>query len=67
MISFAVVTPENSQRVQMNDNAGVAPAEEWITASGAKATAYAVFCYAKKHNIAASRVGYAVRPLKENI
>ena len=62
--SFAAVTPENSQRVTMNDNLGRVPPEEWICADGPKATWYCVICYAKKHNIDPRDVGYSSRPLK---
>ena len=65
MTSFAVVTTENSQRVTMNDNLGRVPPEEWILASGSKATWWAIKSYAKKYNIDPRDVGYACRPLKQ--
>lgn len=65
MTSFAAITPENSQCVVMNDNAGRVPAEEWICANGAKATWFCIVSYAKKHNINPRDVGYACRPLKQ--
>lgn len=63
--SFAAITPANSQRIVMNDNLGRVPPEEWICASGPKATWFCVVSYAKKHNIDVRDVGYACRPLKE--
>jgi hypothetical protein len=62
-MSFAAVTPENSQRVLMNDNHGVAPPEEWICAKGSMAAWWCIKSYAKKHGIDRQRVGYACRPL----
>jgi hypothetical protein len=64
--SFAVVSVENSQRVILNDNHGVAPPEEWICASGPKATWFCIQGYAKKYGIKPSQVGWACRPLKES-
>ena len=63
-MSFAAVTPENSQRVALNDNRGRAPTEEWICAKGPKATWYCIRSYADKYNINPSDVGWASRPLK---
>jgi len=57
---FEVLTAENSQRITLNDNAGRAPTETWVTARGVKAIAWAVKAYAKRYRINPARVGYAV-------
>jgi hypothetical protein len=61
---FEIVTPENSQHITLNDNAGRAPVEEVIIGKGAKAVGWAVVMYAKRYRISADRVGFAVRPVK---
>lgn len=58
---FSIVTPDTSQHVTLNDNAGNAPTEAWIVARGSKALFWAVASYARKHGIPLDRVGYSAR------
>lgn len=59
---FTVMTNDNSLRITINDNAGIAPTEVLLIADDPRAVVYAIYGYAKRHNLRAPRVGYAVRP-----
>lgn len=58
---FAIMTPENSAVVTLNDNGGVAPPETILTGRGPNYTHYAIAGYARRHGIPGTRVGYSVR------
>lgn len=58
---FEVMSPENSQRITLNDNAGRAAPATWDIGVGVKAIAWAVLSYAKQNGIAPQDVGYSVK------
>lgn len=61
---FEIVTPENSQMITLNDNAGIAPGEQMIIANDPRAVVWALYGYAKRFGLPARRVGYAVRSVR---
>ena len=58
--AFVIAKPDNSATITLGDNAGRVKSERWIIARGAKAIAYAVFCFAMKHQIPQHDVNYSV-------
>jgi hypothetical protein len=61
---FEELTPLNSQMVTLNDNVGRVPPEEWLVSTGVRAIGWAVFAFARKHQIRACDVGYSVRAME---
>lgn len=61
---FEELTPLNSQMVTLNDNAGRVPPEEWLVSTGVRAIGWAVYSFARKHQIAMRDVGYSVRAME---
>lgn len=62
---FEIMTADNSQHITLSHCWAAAPVEAVIIGTGTKAIAFAVLCYAKRHNVSAADVQYATRPTTE--
>jgi hypothetical protein len=60
---FEIMTDDNSQHITLSHCWAAAPMEAAIIGLGTKAVAWAVLGYAKRHNVSAAEVEYAVRPV----